>query len=638
MNDMWNKNIEALSVTHPALAEKLSDYVGKVEKGMETLPDEGFECGTSIVADRKILFAVKDGATFQLDTLYDQAHLMEMWYSNTVQTTYQLKCIFFGLGNGMYVRKLFETGETTLKALVYEPGLTVFLETMQEFDLTDILSDKRLQLIVEGFAEEPINEYLYRFISYHDIKHSIYQAYPNYSNLMRDKVKEFDERIQLLLMGVRATRDVLGRYGKAQTRNSIVNTEYFIHSKSLYDFEKRLPKDIPVFIVASGPSLDKNGALLQGAKGKALIISADSAIPALLKKDVIPDLFVSTDAKKNCKHMADERSKEIPFIVELETSDGMTYTKTTDGFFINDLNPYVYRFLRSKNIVLPVFSTGGSVANTACAIAMAMGFKNIVLVGQDLAYTNNKTHSSDTVRGQMNVDIGTEGLYEIEGYYGDKVLTSSEFQLYRDWFEEQIENHPEVNVYNATEGGAMIHGATNITLKEAIECFCNQDVNIQEIFANTKGLLDDSIKGEYREHIKSLPQKLEVQRKQIAGAVRDYDKMIELAHMGKINGSQMAKLLENTTKVAENLEKVPEMYYVMCYMQQELQAITENVNDVEQNVCKEIISAANQGKEYLQTVLKGIDILCGRTESKNTISEFYNLALTRYNALHGIES
>ena len=114
MNDIWNKNIEALSVAHPALAEKLSDYVGKVEKGMETLPDEGFECGTSIVADRKILFAVKDGATFQLDTLYDQAHLMDMWYTNTVQVTYQLKSIFFGFFSFPFFAMLFTSPEVFL--------------------------------------------------------------------------------------------------------------------------------------------------------------------------------------------------------------------------------------------------------------------------------------------------------------------------------------------------------------------------------------------------------------------------------------------------------------------------------------------------------------------------------------------
>ncbi|MBR2401186.1 MAG: motility associated factor glycosyltransferase family protein [Lachnospiraceae bacterium] len=622
MNDMWNKNIEALSVTHPALAEKLSDYVGKVEKGMENLPDEGFECGTSIVADRKILFAVKDGATFQLDTLYDQAHLMEMWYSNTVQTTYQLKCIFFGLGNGMYVRKLFETGETTLKALVYEPGLTVFLETMQEFDLTDILSDKRLQLIVEGFAEEPINEYLYRFISYHDIKHSIYQAYPNYSNLMRDKVKEFDERIQLLLMGVRATRDVLGRYGRKQTINSIVNTEYFVNGKSLYDFQSKCPRDIPVFIVASGPSLDKNGALLDEAKNKALVIAADSAVSALLKKGVVPDLFVTTDAVKSPKHMDNERAAKIPFVAELESNDMLLKNMSSNGFFINDLNPYVYRFLRSKNIVLPVFSTGGSVANTACAIAIAMGFKHIVLVGQDLAYTNNKTHASDTVRGQMQLSVEDDNLYEIEGYYGDKVITSSEFQLYRDWFEEQIENHPEVSFYNATEGGAMIHGAINISLKDAIKQFCLNEVDMDGIFADTKDLLDDSIKEEYRTYIGELPDKLEVQKRHIQGAIRDYDKMIELAHKGKFSGSQMTKLLESTSKVAENLEKVPEMYYVMCLMQKELQEITEDVYETEQSVTKEIISAANKGKEYLDIVLKGVNVLLGKIEDRWESVEF----------------
>ncbi len=45
--------------------------------------------------------------------------------------------------------------------------------------------------------------------------------------------------------------------------------------------------------------------------------------------------------------------------------------------------------------------TGGSVANSAFSFAQQLGAKTIVLVGQDLALTDNKTHADGTFEEKM---------------------------------------------------------------------------------------------------------------------------------------------------------------------------------------------------------------------------------------------
>ena len=97
----------------------------------------------------------------------------------------------------------------------------------------------------------------------------------------------------------------------------------FIKSKSIMDFNRLCPKDIPAFVVASGPSLNKNIEELKRAKGKSLIVAVDSAIPTLLRNDIVPDLFVTLDSKKDIRHTDDERSHTIPCFCELESkADG----------------------------------------------------------------------------------------------------------------------------------------------------------------------------------------------------------------------------------------------------------------------------------------------------------------------------
>jgi len=54
-------------------------------------------------------------------------------------------------------------------------------------------------------------------------------------------------------------------------------------------------KDVPIIIVSTGPSLDKNIDLLKEAKGRALIISAGSALRPLLMRNIKPDFFAIID-------------------------------------------------------------------------------------------------------------------------------------------------------------------------------------------------------------------------------------------------------------------------------------------------------------------------------------------------------
>lgn len=52
--------------------------------------------------------------------------------------------------------------------------------------------------------------------------------------------------------------------------------------------------------------------------------------------------------------------------------------------------------------------TGGSVANNSFSLVEFLGFKNIILVGQDLAFTDNKKHASNVYK-ESEIDIEKYG-------------------------------------------------------------------------------------------------------------------------------------------------------------------------------------------------------------------------------------
>lgn len=600
---------------------------------METR-EKNLEFGISDVEGKQVLYALKcEGEheqIIQLDSLYDSSVLMELWSKeHTILSGYQTKCIFCGFGNGMYIRRALQQGDDTLRILVYEPSEELFAFVQEHFEIQDIVQDARVKVVVgDGnlFEDE-----LYRLVTYSDLEHLVYQAYPNYDQLFLQAIKEADHAVQIMYNSIRATQHVLDRYGTQYTENGLRNIKHFFDGRSLTDFYRKTDKSIPVIIAASGPSLDKNIEELRAAKGKCLLVGLDSSVRALLRHDIIPDLFVSVDASKNMKNFLDERIKDIPVLCELNSRYELLDMIQAKKFFLNDMNNYVNRFFSRRGILFPVFTTGGSVANTACSVFSSMGFQTIIMVGQDLAYTGNRTHAKDTMRGEWNMDASQlsvterDGILlweeakedkqkqtyiEVEGYYGDRVKTSHDFQLYLKWFEEQIKENPETTYINATEGGAMIHGANNLSLKEAIEQYCRQEVDAGALLDSIGPLLEEEQKQQFAAYILEMEPKLKELRHLADRGTRHYGKMKELAYHGKYRSREWQRMFEECREISTRLEEEDVMIYVQNIVQRETTRIMEHINEVNEDAREDIIATCEIGESYLGKIREGIDVVC----------------------------
>jgi hypothetical protein len=132
------------------------------------------------------------------------------------------------------------------------------------------------------------------------------------------------------------------------------------------------------------------------------------------------------------------------------------------------------------NINYDVLPQGGTVAHLCTSLAAYMGCKNIILIGQDLAYTENKIHDETSFdEKQENNDAKKQRntLIETRGNYEEKVITDYSMNNMRIWFEKLIDKNPEYNYINCTEGGAFINGTK-------VQKFCTtlEDLNLENIY------------------------------------------------------------------------------------------------------------------------------------------------------------
>lgn len=589
-----------------AMTEKMSFIKKRIEE--EDYISDNIDCGTEEIAGRKILYVVKEGNLVQLDSLYNQEILLDKWFEK-LELKYNSKVFMFGLGNGMFLRKMLEMTDEELTIYLYEPSINTLVYVLKEFDLSDILSSERVSIYIpeKENATKRLYDDLTKILTYSDVTGYVNFVYPNYNVIWTEEYMEYHRNLQELFDTLQANRLVYEKFGGSYFENSFVNFMHFCHGKNMNTIWPYLSNEIPAIIVSSGPSLTKNVNELKRAKGRAIIIAADSAVNALLIHDIIPDLFVCIDARKNPGHFTDARIKNIPMICMLSTSQAALKDHKAPCYFVNDGNPHILFFMEKNGVEYPALSCGGSVANTATSFAEVMGFNNIILVGQDLAYTNNKTHAEGSLRSSWNIDFHDDSFCYIEGQNGEMIESSTQFKVYRDWFERELIDHPELNLINATEGGALIHGAEHTTLKDAIDKYCQKEYDIDSIFANSGYLFDIESREELKDYMFGTADELVEIRGEIRQCISLYEKMESLVYEGKYHSQKFINYYKKSEEINKMLMSNQAVYYPECMMQKEVGEHLRKAYDTENDERKELLTAISNGKEYIDLIGKKID-------------------------------
>ncbi|EJI2066267.1 motility associated factor glycosyltransferase family protein, partial [Campylobacter coli] len=141
-------------------------------------------------------------------------------------------------------------------------------------------------------------------------------------------------------------------------------------------------------IVSTGPSLTKQLPLLKKYASKATIFCADSAYPILAKHNIKPDYVCMLERSEFTaeffNHDFGEFDKDIVFVCA-----GVVHPKTIEylknkTFIITQKVLAFPYYINLKNFCYA--AVGFSVAHTLSYLATYLSHKNIIFIGQDLAY------------------------------------------------------------------------------------------------------------------------------------------------------------------------------------------------------------------------------------------------------------
>jgi len=581
-------NLEILKNKNEALYEKIlkfedkpyeqSFFIEKSKSGLNTL------------------YYLKDNRKNYLHSPYDPLIEAKRW-AQKVDLVKDSIVLIFGCGLGYHIREIINNikhkeqqmeDDLNIKIFVVEPSMEGFMAVLKNSDYSDILKEENVFILVEECPDLIIKKVSYFLNPYTPEKVNFYE-FASIVNIFRDYFQEISKFLFDFLNSAFINLNTTMFFSRLWTENLFKNIPYIISSPDISLLFDKF-KDIPVIIVSAGPSLDKNVELLKEAKGKALIICVGTALKALLRRNIEPDLVISIDgAEANFRHFdgIDYDLSEIPLIFEF-----MIYHKILDVYKGPRIVFTCRHFMSDwveKNLERDVgyLKVGGSVACFAFDFARRILGNPIVFIGQDLAFSHGRTHASGTVYEKDKISESNSKLIKVKDIYGNDIYTNHSMYTFLKWFEREIKNSDSnIKFIDATEGGAKIEGTEVMTLRDVIDKYCIKDYPIRDmVFSVFKDFEKPSIAiiNNFIDSLKELSEQVENLKRTAKRGVRYSEQLYKMYECGQIESKKINKILFKLDKIDSELKSSNAKEAISIAVQPVIKLIFVSFNTNESN-------------------------------------------------------
>ncbi|ELL5818752.1 motility associated factor glycosyltransferase family protein [Campylobacter coli] len=466
--ELFNKNIEALS--NILLKESLKEI--KSSKFELILGKDNLDINLKDTSDNTFLYEnVIDELNTMLNTYNDKYLLYPVLY-------------FYGFGNGILFKALLQN-KNHQHIVVFEKDIEIIWIMFHILDFSSELQSARLMILqtssldIEFFSNFCSSKPFFQFSRIYFLE------------LMSHYYERFHEDILGLNKKLAENfKNSIVSYGN-DPLDALQGIEQFVynlpqmitHPSYTKLLSKRKNLSDTAIIVSTGPSLTKQLPLLKKYANKATIFCADSSYPILAKHGIKPDYVLSLE--------------RIPLTSEFFNNDFGEFDKDIVFVCAGVVHPKTIEYLKNKTFIItqkilafPYYinlknfcyaAVGFSVAHMAYEFATHLSHKNIIFIGQDLAYaedgfSHTKDYSNlDKHEGHFQRD---KGKFQCLAYGGDGKAESSEvWTMFRFFLQDTISRNIISTTYNCTEGGARIEGTIEKPFLWACENLLDKDLN-----------------------------------------------------------------------------------------------------------------------------------------------------------------
>jgi len=449
-----------------------------------------------------------------------------------------LLAVVFGISNIALIQKLNEQqkihgGDIIIieaDGLFSQYIYTLFENTLKDTLIINPSNYSYIDDLLERFSIE--NFLGYRFFQNHTalkLNSTFYKDFEyRIKKILSSKISDFFTRIEFESLWIKNSLQNALLFNRASNVKNLFNT---IKPSD----QQKEENHKPVLLISTGPSLRKLLPAIKKRQDEFFIVCADSAYRVLHRYNIKVHLIFTLDSQAfTLRHflgLPSGSKDNFPFLYADLSSNpqvtkrwmgplilGITAQYLGDKRVVTPGSDYVEeQFLNANDLksdntmkTLGDIQSGGSVATSIFDFLRLAGFKEVILAGQDLAYSNREIHTIGTHHSDIWLSKNTSRLNTIENineavlrkrHYtyetsisGKKIPADYVLSLYLHWFEEAFEK-VDMTIYNAGKEGMIIRNTKRINLSEETSIRQSQEsINeVKQIEAKWLKIIQDKI-------------------------------------------------------------------------------------------------------------------------------------------------
>ncbi len=380
--------------------------------------------------------------------------------------------IFFGAGLGYSIQLALKDPKITVVWM--EVSAYLLRLALEIYDYSTSLASGKLRILLKPFLEEKLYN-TFRGLG------TLTTSFLPHRASFQWKFEEYSE-CKFICEKFFQKKDVniatLSKFETIWTRNILQNLPELQNFKPI-SLLFGLAKEIPILVTGAGPSLYYDLKEIQKYRNYFLLVTVDTALPILDKHDISPDLIYSVDPQPiNRAYLEGYRGEGILVFDPTSTYHSLRLGHFQKGFYSSSPFPLFKLFTKHISREVGDVPFGGSVSTNSVSLAELMGANQVLLSGQDLAFSDGYAHCKGAIlEERLNYKESRKfrrelhnyrQLYalqkiQVEGYDGKLYHTNEKMQIFRKWFEDHSQNK---NWINLSSKGAKIANIPKLSYKE----------------------------------------------------------------------------------------------------------------------------------------------------------------------------
>ena len=392
--------------------------------------------------------------------------------------------IMFGLGVGYQLEKLLDE-HTVEKLFICEPNPDFFYASLFAIDWQNIFetvekSGSRIYLNIGDDGTNLFRDLLRQFYAIGPyILNSTYFYQSYYNASLNSAISQLREQLQVVIaMGEYFDH---AYYGIAHTKEGMRRKIPVLVANPATKLSYE-DKEVPIFIVGNGPSLDTSIDAIKEWQGQAIIVSCGTTLQALHRHGITPDFHAEIEQNRSTFDWAVligdlDYLKNITLIscngIHPDTCD--LYKDVMIAFKEGESSTESALNILGRENFETLKNAFPTVSNFVCDLFSTLGFSSIYLIGVDLGFVNVKHHHSKSSGyyqkdGKETYDYANSANTSliVPGNFRPRVNTKHEFKVSRQIIEQVTGAKPKGQEFYNCSDGAKINGALPIKPEELL--------------------------------------------------------------------------------------------------------------------------------------------------------------------------